>query len=160
QQTKGKSSDPNEAKVAQLSEFSAAETRLSETFVRWNRPHKLTANLDLRFLEKTPDGWGWLKQTGLNLHLQGSSGRAYTPVFGPLSNETAEPFSRNGPFQVTLDTRLNHFFKLGGRRLDLSIEGLNIFGTRIVNRVDAVTGKGRVWGVGQYDPSVFTDLQD
>src|SRR5262249_31081020 len=38
QQTKGKSSDPNEAKVAQLSEFSAAETRLSETFVRWNRP--------------------------------------------------------------------------------------------------------------------------
>ena len=32
----------------------AAETRLSETFVRWNRPHKLSANLDIRFDDESP----------------------------------------------------------------------------------------------------------
>lgn len=155
QQTKGKSSDPNEAKVAQLGEFNAAETRLSETFVRWNRPHKVTANFDLRFNDKAPDGWTWLKQSGVNVYVQGSSGRAYTPVFGPASTQTAEPFSRNGPFQVTADVKVNHFFRFGETRMDLSLAGLNVFGTRLINRVDRVTGKGRVWGVGEYDPSVF-----
>lgn len=155
QQTKGKSSDPNEAKVAQLNEFDAAETRLSETFVRWNRPHKVTANFDMRFNERWPEGWSWLRQSGFNVYVQGSSGRAFTPVFGPGSNQSAEPFSRNGPFQVTADVRVNRFFRFGGRRMDLSVAGLNIFGTRIINRVDRVTGEGRVWGVGEYDPSVF-----
>lgn len=155
QQTKGKSGDPNEAKVAQLNDFSAAETRLSETFVRWNRPHKVTANVDLRFTEKAPDGWSWLKGSGFNLYVQGSSGRAYTPVFGPASTQSAEPYSRNGPFQVTADVRLNRAFRLRGTRMDLSLAGLNVFGTRIVNRVDGLTGQGRVWGVGEYDPAVF-----
>ncbi len=155
QQTKGKSSDPNEAKVAQLNDFDAAETRLSETFVRWNRPHKVTANFDMRFNDSWPEGWSWLRHTGVNLYVQGSSGRAYTPVFGPNSNQSAEPYSRNGPFQVTADVRVNRFFRLGARRVDISVAGLNIFGTRIVNRVDRVTGKGRVWGVGEYDPDVF-----
>ncbi len=155
QQTKGKSSDPNEAKVAQLGEFDAAETRLSETFVRWNRPHKVTANFDLRFIERAPRGWEWLKQSGINLYVQGSSGRAYTPVFGPASTQSAEPYSRNGPFQVTADIKVNHFFRFGGKRVDLSLAGLNVFGTPVVNRVDRVTGQGRVWGVGEYDPSVF-----
>ena len=155
QQTRGKSSDPNEAKVAQLNEFNAGETRLSETFVRWNRPHKVTVNFDLRFDERTPERLGWLKQAGLNLYVQGTSGRAYTPVFGPTSNQSAEPYSKNGPFQVTADVRLNRYVRFAGQRLDLSVAGLNVFGTRIVNRVDRVTGKGRVWGVGEYDPAVF-----
>ena len=155
QQTKGKSSDPNEAKIAQLNEFNAAETRLSETFVRWNRPHKVTANFDLRFSERWPEGWSWLRQSGINVYVQGSSGRAYTPVFGPTSNQSAEPYSRNGPFQVTTDVRVNRFFRVAGQRLDISVAGLNIFGTRVINRVDRVTGRGRVWGVGEYDPSVF-----
>ena len=87
--------------------------------------------------------------------MQGYSGRAYTQVFSPTSTQSAEPYSKNGPFQVTTDVRLNRFFRLGGQRLDFSIAGLNIFGTRVVNRVDRVTGEGRVWGVGEYDPNVF-----
>src|SRR5262249_972097 len=107
QQTKGKSSDPNEAKVAQLGEFNAAETRLSETFLRWNRPHKVPANFALRFNDKAPGGWPWLKQSGVNVYVQGSSGRAYTPVFGPSSTQSAEPYSRNAPFQITADVKVN-----------------------------------------------------
>jgi outer membrane receptor for ferrienterochelin and colicin len=154
-QTKGKSSDPNEAKVAQLSEFSASETRLSETFVSWNRPHKVTANFDLRFTDKGPNGWNWLKESGLNVIVQGQSGRAFTPVFGPVSTVVAEPFSRNGPFQITADVKLNHAVRLLGKRVDIGIAGTNIFNNPIVNRVDALTGQGRAWGVGQYDPAVF-----
>jgi hypothetical protein len=160
QQTRGKSSDPNEAKVAQLGEFDAAETRLSETFVRWNRPHKVSVNFDLRFNERAPGGWGWLKQSGLNLYVQGQSGRAYTQVFGPTSVQAAVPYSKNGLFQITTDIKLNHFFRFGGQRLDLGLAGLNIFNNRLINRVDGVTGKGRVWGVGEYDPAVFPDLTD
>jgi outer membrane receptor for ferrienterochelin and colicin len=160
QQTRGKSSDPNEAKVAQLGEFDAAETRLSETFMRWNRPHKVSVNFDMRFNERAPRAWGWLKQSGLNVYLQGQSGRAYTPVFGPTSNQAAEQNSRNGLFQITTDLKLNHFFRFGGQRLDLGLAGLNVFNNRIINRVDGVTGGGRVWGVGEYDPRVFNNLTD
>ena len=36
-----------------------------------------------------------------------------------------------------------------------SLAGTNIFNNHIINRVDRVTGEGRVWGVGQYDPAIF-----
>ena len=154
-QTRGKSSDPNEAKIAQLNEFSAAETRLSETFVRWNRPHKVTANYDLRFDNKAPERATWLKNMGFNVYVEGTSGRAYTPTFGPTSTQTAEPYSSNAPFQVLTNLKVDRTFHFGGERLQISLAGINVFGTRVINRVDTVTGKGRVWGVGQYDPSVY-----
>jgi hypothetical protein len=154
-QTRGKSSDPNEAKVAQLNEFNAAETRLSETFVRWNRPHKLTANYDLRFNETAPERASWLKHMGFNVYVEGTSGRAYTPTFGPTSTQTAEPFSSNAPFQVLTNLKVDRTWMFGGQKLQVSIAGLNLFGTRVINRVDTVTGKGRVWGQGQYDPNVY-----
>ena len=159
QQTRGKSSDPNEAKVAQQGQFDAAETRISETFVRWNRPHKVSLNLDLRFNDQAPRSLSWLKQTGLGVYVQGQSGRAYTPNFGPTSNQAAEENSRNALFQVTTDLKLDHAIRFGGQRLDFSVSGLNVFGNRIINRVDAVTGRGRVWGVGEFDPAVF-DVND
>jgi hypothetical protein len=160
QQTKGKSSDPNEAKVAQLNQFSAAETRLSETFVSWNQPHKLTANLDLRFVDKAPAGFGWLKDSGINWYLQGQSGRAYTPIFGPVSTTVAEPNSKNGPFQITVDMKLNHAVRLWRQRVDIGVAGTNIFNNPIVNRVDRLTGQGRAWGVGEYNRDAGFNVND
>jgi outer membrane receptor protein involved in Fe transport len=155
QQTKGKSSDPNEQKVVEASGGDAGETRLSETFVNWNRPHKLAANFDLRFDEKGPERWGFLKNSGVNLYIQGQSGRPYTPVT-LNSTQAAEPNSKNGLFQVTTDFRVNHMLKMSGRRLDLSLAGTNIFNNYIINRVDPMTGRGRIWGRGSYD---FTNPQ-
>jgi hypothetical protein len=157
QQTKGKSSDPNEQKVVQETGGDAGESRLSETFVRWNRPHKLAASFDLRFDEQAPRDW--LKHWGLNLYVQGQSGRAYTPI-NPFSTQAAEPYSKNGLFQTTVDARVNRWFRIGAHRLDVSLAGTNIFQNHIVNRVDRVTGRGRVWGVGEYDPTVFPDVND
>ncbi|NOT35402.1 MAG: TonB-dependent receptor [Candidatus Eisenbacteria bacterium] len=154
QQTKGKSSDPNEQKIVEQNGGDAAETRLSETFVRWNRPHKLSASFDMRFDQETPRLLAWMQQSGLNLFLQGQSGRPFTPI-NELGEPSAEPFSKNALFQTTVDMRFNRWFKLGTRRLDVSVAATNVFSNRLVYRVDRVTGHGRVWGVGEYDPEVF-----
>ena len=159
QQTLGKSSDPNAQKIVQENGGDAAETPLSETFVSWNRPHKLDISFDLRFDQKTPERWGWLRNMGFNLYIQGESGRAYTPL-DPLTKANGEPYSRNAPFQTTTDLRIDRIFPFGGRRLDLSLAGLNIFNTHVIYRVDPVTGLGRVWGVGSYDRSNFPLIND
>jgi carboxypeptidase family protein/TonB-dependent receptor-like protein len=149
QQIKGKDSDPYEQKAIQENGGNAAETRLSETFVDWNRPHKLAVNFDLRFNEEAPRGW--LANTGLNIFIQGLTGRAYTPV-NSQGNALGDANSGNAPFQITTDLKFNRSISLGRKRLDVSLAGTNIFNNYIINRVDPITGKGRVYGVGSYDP--------
>lgn len=158
EQTKGKSSDANEAKVAEISQLSAAESRLSQIFVRSNRPHKVTADFDLRFRDEGPLGWSWLEDSGLNLSLQGRSGRAFTPVAPVTLEDSGEPNSRNGPFQITFDLKVNRQFRIAGQRFDFAVAGTNIFNNPIVNRVDRVTGQGRAWGIGEYAPEVFAGI--
>jgi hypothetical protein len=159
QQTKGKSSDPNEDRV--LQEIGGSnETRLSEVFVRWNRPHKLTGNFDLRFDKDPPTGWRWMRQCGLNLFVQGQSGRAYTPQDPTGLITIGEPNSKNAPVQFTTDAKLNRWFQMFDRRFDLSLQGTNIFDNRLIYRVDPITGDGYVWGKGQYDPSHIATIND
>lgn len=153
QETKGKSSDPNEAKVIQENGGDASETRLSESFVRWNRPHKLTASLDVRFDEEAPAAL--LRQFGVNVYVSGISGRSYTPASEDIT-QLAEPNSKNGPFQVTTDLRLNRWFRVGGRRLDISVQGTNIFNNHLIYRIDPQTGEGRKADVGSYRRSEYT----
>jgi hypothetical protein len=150
QQTKGKDSDPSTIRAIQLSNSGAADIPLGEQYVNWSRPHKLTLNMDLRFDEAAPRTW--LKQSGLNVFIQGISGRAYTPA-SLTSAVAGETNSKNGPFQITTDFRFNHYFRFGDRKLDFSLNGTNIFNNRILNRVDRVTGGPRTRGVGEYDPS-------
>ena len=159
QQTKGKSSNPNEEQA--LQEIGGnSETRLSEVFVNWNRPHKLTGDLDVRFDEQAPSGLGWFRRTGLNVFVQGLSGRAYTPYDLARQNPIGLPYSKNAPFQVTTDLKLNRWFKLARRRFEISLQGTNVFGTRVIYRVDPVTGQGYVWGVGAFDPAHVHGLND
>ena len=159
QQTKGKSSNPNEERA--LQEIGGAnETRLSEVFVAWNRPHKLSANFDVRFDKDAPHGWGWLRHAGLNLFVLGQSGRAYTPYDQANQNPIGLPSSQNAPFQVTTDMKVNRSFELNGRRFDMSLQGTNIFSNFLVNRVDPVTGRGYVWGQGAFDPNYVHGVND
>ena len=157
QQTKGKSSDPNAQKVVQDTGGDASETPLSETFVTWNRPHKLALSFDLRFEKAAPERWAFLKQSGLNVYVQGQSGKAYTPI-DALTKQSGEPNSRNAPFEMTTDVRANHWISLGQQKLDLSLSALNIFNNHTIYRVDRVTGLGRVWGVGEFSPSYLGPL--
>lgn len=157
QQTRGKSSDPNEDRA--LQEVGGSnESRLSEEFVRWNRPSKLTGSFDVRWDDKAPRHWGVLRRTGINLFLQAESGRTYTPVSRVTGDVSALPNSGNGPMQLTCDIKLNRWFKLGERRFDISVSGTNIFRNRSMSRIDPITGRGLVWGDGQYDPRDFSGL--
>jgi outer membrane receptor protein involved in Fe transport len=159
QQTKGKSSDPNEERALQEIGGSS-ETRLSEVFVRWNRPQKLSASFDLRFDDDSPEGWRWLRRCGLNLFLQGQSGRAYTPLDRAGQNAVGLPNSRNAPMQFTTDLKLNRWFRLMGRRMDVSLQGTNVFDNHLIYRVDQVTGRGYVWGQGEFDPTWVPGLSE
>ncbi|TMQ72720.1 MAG: TonB-dependent receptor [Candidatus Eisenbacteria bacterium] len=159
QQTKGKSSNPNEDRAIQEIGGSSL-TRLSEVFVNWNRPHKLTANFDVRFDDGAPSRFPWLRNWGMNLYLQGQSGRAYTPYDIANQNPIGLPYSQNAPFQMITDLKLNYGFPLWGRRGDFSLQGNNVFSTHVVYRVDPVTGKGYVWGEGAFDPDHVHGLND
>ncbi len=155
QQTRGKSSDPNEDRA--LQEIGGSnETRLSEEFVRWNRPMKFTGSFDIRWDEKAPRHWGILRRTGINLFAQAQSGRTYTPVSLLTRQVSALPNSGNAPTQFTLDLKLNRYFKVGTRRFDLSVQGTNVFKNLAINQVDPLTGQGPVWGDGVYDPRFFS----
>jgi outer membrane receptor protein involved in Fe transport len=159
QQTKGKSSNPTEEKTLQEIGGSSL-TRLSEVFVNWNRPHKLTGNLDVRFDDGAPAGLGWLRQTGFNVFVQGLSGRAYTPYDLARQNPIGLPYSKNAPFQLTTDLKINRWFKVMTRRFELSLQGTNIFDNHVIYRVDPVTGRGYVWGQGAFDPAHVHGLDE
>ena len=45
-------------------------------------------------------------------------------------------------------------------RVTAEIAATNLFDNRLVYRVDRVTGTGRVWGEGEYDPAVFQGLNE
>ncbi|HTQ41871.1 MAG TPA: TonB-dependent receptor [Polyangiaceae bacterium] len=158
-QTKGKSSNP--AEEAALQEIGGANVQpLTEEFVAWNRPHKLTANLDIRFEDSAPSGFGWLRHCGFNIFVQGESGRAYTPYDITDTNPIGLTDSRNAPFQMTTDIKFDRSFLIGTRRFDVSLQGNNVFSAYLINRVDPVTGKGYVWGQGEFDPAHVSGLND
>lgn len=157
QQTRGKSSDPNEERALQ-EVGGSSETRLSEEYVRWNRPSKLTASFDVRFDDKAP--YWWMRRAGLNLYIQGQSGRSYTPLDIHGVDPIGLPNSKNAPVQYLCDMKLNRYFKVGTRRFDIAFSGTNIFSNHIYNRIDAITGLGRVWGQGEYDPANVAGLND
>src|SRR5262245_2169926 len=125
QQTRGKSSDPNEERA--LQEVGGSnETRLSEEFVRWNRPSKFSANFDARWDDKAPNHWGVLHRVGINVYAQAQSGRTYTPIAAGSGDPVGLPNSQNAPPQLTVDLKLNRWFKVGTRRFDISLAGTNI----------------------------------
>ncbi len=151
QQTKGKSSNPTQDRAVQQA-GGTSESRLSEVYVSWNRPHKLSANFDLRFDKDAPRHWGILRRTGFNFFVQGQSGRAYTPNDIADANPVGLPSSKNAPFQITTDLKMNRWFKLGSRRFDISLQGNNIFNNHLIYRVASVDGRGYLWGRADYDP--------
>jgi hypothetical protein len=151
-QATGKGSDPNEAKILEESGGDASETRLGEAFVYWNRPHKASLSLDLRFdAGNAPKNARWLRDAGVNFFVLGQSGRAYTPASFQTA-QAAKPYSKNAPFAVTVDTRLNKQFIMSGQRLNIAIFGRNIFDAAVPRRIDPYTGRGYELGEGQFAP--------
>ena len=157
----GKSADPNAAKVVQEQGGDAAETRLGETFMFWNRPHRAKANIEFRVDGDQPApklfGLQLPRDWGINLYAEGQSGRAYTPQVEE-GETVAKPYSENAPFNVLFDLRLNKAFRFGRQRLNFTITGNNIFGTKVPRRIDPITGRGYEDGEGLFSPEELAKL--
>ncbi|MGH7726196.1 MAG: TonB-dependent receptor [Candidatus Eiseniibacteriota bacterium] len=156
---KGKSSDPNQAKVVEEGGGDASEVPLSEGYLFWNRPHKLTFNVDFRVpstgSRPTAFGLELPHDFGANLFAQFQSGRAYTPT-DVAGNATGRVFSQNGPVELLMNLRLNQDFKLGQQRLGVSLMVENLLDWEIVRRLDSNTGEAPQEGQGMYvSPSQF-----
>ena len=157
---KGKSSDPNHAKIVEEGGGDATEPPLSEGFLFWNRPHKLTMNADFRVAQgqDRPKVLGLSIPRGFGLNIFGTvqSGKAYTPqdVDG---NATGRVYSKNGPIEAVFNLRLNQEVKLGkGNTLNAYVIAENLLDWDVVKRVDPSTGKGPKSGEGQYvNPTPF-----
>ncbi|MCA9728718.1 MAG: TonB-dependent receptor, partial [Candidatus Eisenbacteria bacterium] len=147
---KGKSSDPNNLSVVRESGGDARETALEEEYMWWNRPHKVTS----WFTYQIPRGDTGGKFLGLrlpqdlklNAYFMMQSGRAYTPedVFG---NFTDVAYSKNGPFDSSLNATLVKGFQLGSRHFELTLQGWNLLNRRNATDFDPVTGER--WKPGQ-----------
>jgi len=148
---KGKSSDPNKTKLIQETGGDSREPRLEEEFLWWNRPHKLTAQVNLRVGEREEPprwlGFRWPNDFQARFYFMYRSGRAYTPL-NDLGLEVGDPYSRNGPADMTCDFSLSKGFRFGGNRLTLSFNIYNLFDWRTPLSFDWVTGEAYEPGRG------------
>ncbi len=165
---KGKSSDPNKLKVVQGTGGDARETSLDEEFMWWNRPHKVTLWYDYKVPAGDHDArvlglFGVPADVGLNLFFQLQSGRAYTPtdIFG---NQTGTAYSKNGPIESLLNGTLSKGFPIGGKRVEVSLQGWNLFDHRTLQLIDPATGDKYVPGsgslTGNTTPSTYARYSD
>lgn len=142
---KGKSSDPNRLKIVQGSGGDARETSLDEEFMWWNRPHKMTVWYEYRVPPGTRDArvLHFLPLPGdfaANFYYKLESGRAYTPQ-DRFRNDTGLQYSENGPFDQVVNGTLTQGVKVGGRRVELTLQAFNLFNERTLLVVDPNTGE-------------------
>jgi outer membrane receptor protein involved in Fe transport len=148
----GKSSDPNAAKLVQEAGGDFSEANLGEVYMWWNRPHKLTSWMEYRVpLDAPPADWGKFKiPPGWSIYFYWyiTSGEAYTPQDSEGRN-SAEEYSRNGPYESQLSMKLTKVFKLPySRRLELVLQGWNILNRKNPMQVDPETGEPYEPGIG------------
>ncbi len=157
---KGKSSDPNAAKIVEEGGGDATEPPLSEGYLFWNRPHKLTMNGDFRVGRSVdrPKVLGVTVPHGFGFNLFGTiqSGKAYTPQ-DAAGNATGRVYSKNGPLEAVFNARINQEIKVGQKKtFNFYLVGENILDWTVVKRVDPSTGKAPKAGEGQYvNPTQF-----
>jgi len=147
----GKSSDPNAQRELYVG-GATGEVELAEGYLWWNRPHRLTATMDFRVRDirgprvlgvPLPGHWGF------NVYYSLSSGRAYTPE-DINGSPIGEDYSRNGPIEQNLNLKLQKWINWGNHRIDLTLQGWNVFDWDQPRSVDPVTGEPYKDGVGSY----------
>ncbi|MEZ4651119.1 MAG: TonB-dependent receptor [Candidatus Eisenbacteria bacterium] len=149
---KGKASDPNGLRLVQESGGDARETALEEEYMWWNRPHEFKAygNFSVVDGDEGPSILGVRipDDLRLNAYLLIRSGRAYTPQ-DIQGHPTGLGYSKNGPFDSTLNMTLTKGFRVGGRRLELTVQGWNVLNHRNATDIDPSTGERWKPGEGQ-----------
>ena len=153
---------------------------LTRTPLLWDKPWKISANLDFSVFDKdrpvmpvvypTLKGafpfvsfgktdWRMPTNWSLNLLFSAEAGRRFTDRYYKNPDEPVEGEyeygdynSETGPATSSLNLRFNKFWQVGNnQRLTFFVEGRNILNHKNYRRVNSWTGDG--YKVGDYNPS-------
>ena len=142
--SKGKSSTPNDNLFVQAGKLS--EKPLKENFLSWDRPLRLT--IDLNFFvgenESFPIfGWRIPEQWGISTHWEIESGKRYTQ-FTNIEQEiydSANPYTKMAPYWHQLDFRIYKYFDLMGMNFSFLIQVENALNAKIPRIINPYTGR-------------------
>lgn len=142
--SKGKSSTPNDNLLVQAGKLS--EKPLKENFLKWDKPIRLTLDLNFHVGEneafrifgwKTPEKWG------ISTHWELESGKRYTPLIDIDKEiyDSANPYSKLSPYWHQLDFRIYKDFSMAGINLSFLVEVENAFDAKIPRIINPYTGR-------------------
>lgn len=143
--SKGKSSTPNDNLLVQAGQLE--EKPLKESFLQWDKPIRLTLDLNVNIAEndgfyifgwKTPDKWG------MSIRWELESGKRYTQLVDVEREiyDNANPYSELAPYWNQLDFRLFKDLTLF-RNVNLSLifEMENVLDAKIPRIINPYTGR-------------------
>ena len=142
--SKGKSSKPTDNLLVQAGKIS--EKPLKENFLGWDRPFRLT--LDLNFFvgenESFPIfGWKIPEQWGISTHWEIESGKRYTELIDIEQEiyDSANPYTKMAPYWHQLDFRIYKYFDLMGMNFSFLIQVENALDAKIPRIINPYTGR-------------------
>jgi hypothetical protein len=134
---------------------------LARTPLIWDKPWRLSVNLDFSVFEKNrPELLGWTvpRNWSLNLLYRAEAGQRYTPkAYADPEDPVAGDYifgdfnSGVGPYKSSLNLRFSKHWNLTRtNRVTLFCEGRNILNHKNYRRINSWTGDG--YKVGDYNP--------
>ncbi|MDZ7386504.1 MAG: TonB-dependent receptor [candidate division KSB1 bacterium] len=142
--SKGKSSKPSDNLLVEAGRL--AEKPLRENFLEWDRPFRLTLDLNVHVGEKQGFrlfGWRLPEKWGINSHWEMESGKRYTRLIDIEREiyDTAHPYANLAPTWHQLDVRAYKYYRLKGVEINLQVEIENAFNARIPRIINPYTGR-------------------
>ena len=142
--SKGKSSQPNDNLLVAAGKL--AEKPLKESFLSWDKPMRLTLDLNfnidkdenIRVLGLTlPDQWG------VSAHWEFESGKRYTQLLPPpdgTNYDDDNPYAKLAPYWQQLDMRIYKYTEFMDLTLEFMVEIENVFDAKIPRIINPYTG--------------------
>ncbi len=143
--SKGKSSTPNDNLLVEAGRL--PEKPLKENFLSWDKPIRLTTDLNFHVDEnegfnlfgwKVPENWG------MSLHWELESGKRYTQLLDIELElkDNANPYAKMAPYWHQLDLRFYKYFDIF-KEMSFSflVEVENVFDAKIPRIINPYTGR-------------------
>ena len=124
----------------------AQEKPLKESYLKWDKPIRLTIDLNFHvdekesfslFRWKVPDKWG------ISTHWELESGKRYTPIIDIEKEiyDDVNPYSKMAPYWHQLDFRIYKYWQLYGLKFSFLLEIENALDAKIPRIINPYTGR-------------------
>jgi len=142
--SKGKSSKATDNLLVEAGKI--PEKPLKENFLSWDRPIRLTIDLNFHLDENHGIrvlGWKPPEKWGISTHWELESGKRYTPLIDIEKEiyDSANPYSKMAPYWHQLDFRIYKYFSLMGMNFSLLVEVENALDAKIPRIINPYTGR-------------------